>query len=71
MESHIPHTDPLIAHELRTINAKLAEIKVLAESTNGRVRRLEEWRAWMRGGLAAASVLVPTVTGVVVWVITQ
>lgn len=55
----------LIVYRLDEIAKDVGEVKELAKATNGRVRKLEEWKAKVEGALAAASSTKPVVVGVV------
>ena len=60
--SDTPTTIPALHHEMvlefRHLDEKVDEVKVLAEQTNGRVRSLELWRAFLGGATALLGVAV-------------
>jgi hypothetical protein len=62
MTSGAPDTIAGLHHEMvrefRHTNEAIAEVKELAEKTNGKVRSLELWRAFVKGALAVLGVLV-------------
>jgi hypothetical protein len=55
----------------RNLDAKLDAILEQTTATNGRLRTVEAWQAWIKGGLAVLSLAVPAVTGLVVYIITS
>lgn len=61
--------------KLDALHAEVSEVKDLARETNGRVDRLELWRARREGAMVALSWFGPVVTGVitglVIWVFTH
>lgn len=53
------------------IASDVAEIKTQTTETNGRVRELERWRAWMTGALAALGLFSPIASGLIVAYLVQ
>jgi hypothetical protein len=55
----------------KNLDAKLDAILEQTTMTNGRLRKVESWQAWIKGGLAALSLAVPSITGLVVYILTN
>ena len=55
-------------HLIKDISTDVKEVVVQVRATNGRVSRLENWQAFMKGGLAVLSILV---VPIVIYVITH
>jgi hypothetical protein len=53
------------------IAADVAEIRKQTTETNGRLRKVEERQASLKGGLVAASLGIPGLTAIIVWAITS
>lgn len=47
-----------LMHFLTDIKTDVGEIKVQVKATNGRVGKLENWQAFMQGGLAVLTIMV-------------
>ena len=54
--------------ELRHVNTTLIDLTDQVRKTNGRVGSLEKWQFAIKGAVIASSILVPPLTGIIVWV---
>lgn len=66
-----PDDAKLILWRLDRQDRTLEEIREHVAATNGRVSKLELWRARTNGFLAAVGLLGPVVSGVLVYVLTH
>lgn len=57
-----PNQIAFIERRLDEIHEDVGEVKRLAEATNGRVRKIELWKAKIEGGVAAVGWLPPLLT---------
>lgn len=58
MVQEFKHAKDDAAREFKHVNDAIAEVKEEVEATNGKVRSLELWRAFVKGALAVLGVLV-------------
>jgi len=52
------YTDSDLNHYLSRLEEQLTRIEQQVTETNGRLKKLEIWKAWMTGGMAVLSLLV-------------
>lgn len=62
-ETEKPYSNREIDAMQRTIHEKLDEILVQVKKTNGRVGRLENWRAYTTGAIAVILLVVIPILG--------
>lgn len=55
---HDPMSQDLLEHTLRDIQNDVKEIVLQTKKTNGRVSELENWKAYITGGMAVLLMLV-------------
>jgi len=52
------YTDSDLNHYFSRLEEQLTRIEQQVTETNGRLKKLEIWKAWMTGGMAVLSLLV-------------
>lgn len=57
--------ETLMLELLKTIKDDVSEVKEAVKLQNGRVRKLEQWKAWMIGAIALGSFIIPLVVAFV------
>jgi hypothetical protein len=57
-DKDLPYSNREIREKWHEINNKLQEILVQTTTTNGRVRKLEQWQSYVIGFCAAVSIML-------------
>lgn len=65
----VPYNNREIDHHVADIRASLSRIEMQTTMTNGRVNKLEKWRAFLAGCMTVLTAVVVPILGWALWVL--